>query len=72
MSGTMHGSINPHRVRMGICTGIEHPNTVVVAVWSEEKNAWVCAGDPRIGLRPCGHSVIVSAKAWVKDASSGM
>jgi hypothetical protein len=67
----MQGSIDRQRVRMGICTGSEHPNRTVLAVWSEEKQAFVCGGDPRIGLPACGHTVIVSTRAWVKGADSG-
>lgn len=66
----MGQSFDHKRVRMGICTGQAHPNRTVVAVWSEEKKAFVCGGDPRLGLDACGHHVITTTKAWL-NASSG-
>jgi hypothetical protein len=69
--GTMRESFDHERVRLGICTGIDHPNRTVVAVWLEEKRAFVCGGDPRNGLSACGRTVIVSTRAWVKNAGSG-
>lgn len=64
--GTLQHSVDPTRVTRGICTGEAHPNRTVIAVWCPAKSQYVCAGDPRQGLDPCGHTVIVSVRAWVK------
>jgi hypothetical protein len=64
--GMMRGNVDPTKVTRGICTGQAHPNRTVIAVWMPDKSQFICAGDPAQGLDPCGHTVIVSVRAWVR------